>query len=94
VIPPFGVSTPAVYKAFDELTDFGKLSLKDAGANDLELAAIKVEPRLEIWKQKIAQAAGVEPKLAGSGSTWWLEGKFENLADQLTGAVVINTQTS
>ena len=94
VIPPFGVSTPAVYKAFDELTDFGKLSLKDAGANDLELAAIKVEPRLEIWKRKIAQAAGVEPKLAGSGSTWWLEGKFENLADQLTGAVVINTQTS
>ena len=94
VIPPFGVSTPAVYKAFDELTDFGKLSLKDAGANDLELAAIKVEPRLEIWKQKIAQAVGVEPKLAGSGSTWWLEGKFENLADQLTGAVVINTQTS
>ena len=94
VIPPFGVSTPAVYKAFDELTDFGKLSLKDAGANDLELAAIKVEPRLEIWKRKIAQAAGVEPKLAGSGSTWWLEGKFENLADQLTGAVVINTQTT
>ena len=94
VIPPFGVSTPAVYKAFDELTDFGKLSIKGAGDNDLELAAIKVEPRLEIWKRKITQFSGVEPKLAGSGSTWWLEGKFENLADPLTGALVITTQTT
>ena len=94
MIPPFGVSTPAVYKAFDELTDFGKLSLKDAGANDLELAAIKVEPRLEIWKKKIAQAAGVEPKLAGSGSTWWLDGSFVNLAAQLPDATVITTRTN
>jgi 4-diphosphocytidyl-2-C-methyl-D-erythritol kinase len=94
VIPPFGVSTPEVYKAFDELTDFGKIQLNNSGVNDLEIAAIKVEPRLATWKQRISQAAGVEPILAGSGSTWWLDGKFENLAEQLSDATVVCTQTN
>ena len=94
VVPPFRVSTPAVYRAFDQLTDFGKTPIKHAGVNDLEPAAIKVEPRLAIWKEKIAQACGVVPTLAGSGSTWWLDGKFENLAEQLSDATVICTQTN
>ena len=94
VVPPFRVSTPAVYRAFDQLTDFGKTPIKHTGVNDLELAAIKVEPRLAIWKQKISQAAGIEPVLAGSGSTWWLDGQFENLAEQLTDATVVCTQTN
>ena len=94
VVPPFRVSTPAVYRAFDQLTEFGKTPIKHAGVNDLEPAAIKVEPRLAIWKEKIAQACGVVPTLAGSVSTWWLDGKFENLAEQLSDATVICTQTS
>ena len=94
VVPPFRVSTPAVYRAFDQLTDFGKTPIKHAGVNDLEPAAIKVEPRLAIWKEKIAQACGVVPTLAGSGSTWWLDGKVENLAEQLSDATVICTQTN
>lgn len=94
VVPPFRVSTPAVYRAFDQLTEFGKTPIKHAGVNDLEPAAIKVEPRLAIWKEKIAQACGVVPTLAGSGSTWWLDGKFENLAEQLSDATVICTQTN
>ena len=94
VVPPFRVSTPAVYRAFDQLTDFGRTPIKHAGVNDLELAAINVEPRLAIWKQKISQAAGVEPVLAGSGSTWWLDGKFEDLAGQLADATVVCTQTN
>ena len=93
VVPPFGVSTPAVYKAFDELTDSCRQKLIHSGVNDLEPAAIKVEPRLEVWKKKIVDATGVEPTLAGSGSTWWLDGKFENLADQLPDATVIITRT-
>ena len=92
VVPPFGVSTPAVYKAFDELTDSCRQKLIHSGVNDLEPAAIKVEPQLEIWKKKIFNATGVEPTLAGSGSTWWLDGRFENLADQLPDATVITTQ--
>ena len=94
VVPPFRVSTPAVYREFDQLTDFCKIPLKHAGVNDLEPAAIKVEPRLAIWKEKIAQASGVEPTLAGSGSTWWLDGNFAGLASQLPGATVINTRTN
>ena len=94
VVPPFRVSTPAVYRAFDQLTDFGKTPIKHAGVNDLEPAAIKVEPRLAIWKEKIAKACGVVPTLAGSGSSWWLDGKFENLAEQLADATVICTQTN
>jgi 4-diphosphocytidyl-2-C-methyl-D-erythritol kinase len=94
VVPPFRVSTPAVYRAFDELTDFCKTPLKHAGVNDLEPAAIKVEPRLAIWKEKISQACGVAPTLAGSGSTWWLDGNFANLASQLPDATVITTHTN
>ncbi len=94
VVPPFRVSTREVYHAFDQLTDFCKTPLKHTGVNDLEPAAIKVEPRLAIWKDKIAQASGAEPTLAGSGSTWWLDGNFTNLASQLLDATVINTRTN
>ena len=94
VVPPFRVSTPAVYRAFDELTDFCKTPLKHAGDNDLEPAAIKVEPRLAIWREKISQACGVAPTLAGSGSTWWLDGNFASLASQLADATVITTRTN
>ena len=94
VVPPFRVSTPAVYRAFDVLTDNCKTRVKYDGANDLEPAAIKVEPRLATWKEKIAQACGVAPTLAGSGSTWWLDGHFANLAAQLTDATVITTRTN
>ena len=94
VVPPFRVSTPAVYRAFDELTSYCKTPLKHAGVNDLEPAAIKVEPRLAIWKERIAQACGVVPTLAGSGSTWWLDGNFANFASQLPDATVISTHTN
>lgn len=94
VVPPFRVATPNVYRAFDELTDFCKRPIRHAGVNDLEPAAMKVEPRLALWKQKIASAAGVEPTLAGSGSTWWLDGEFADLGGQLADAVVITTQTA
>ena len=94
VVPPFRVSTPAVYHAYDQLTDFCQTPLKHAGINDLEPAAIKVEPRLAIWKEKITHVCGVEPKLAGSGSTFWLDGNFTNLATQLADATVITTRTN
>ena len=94
VVPPFRVSTPAVYRAYDELTDFCKKPITHSGVNDLEPAAIKVEPRLAEWKKKIANAAGDEPTLAGSGSTWWLNGEFNDLAAKLADATVLTTQTN
>lgn len=71
VTPPFGCSTPAVYRAWDEL---GGPSA--AGPNDLEPAALVVEPRLAEWRDRLAEQTGVRPTLAGSGSTWFVEGDF------------------
>jgi 4-diphosphocytidyl-2-C-methyl-D-erythritol kinase len=68
--PPFGVATAAVYRAWDEL-GAGRAS---AGANDLEPAALLVEPRLAAWRDHLAEATGQVPVLAGSGSTWFVEG--------------------
>lgn len=67
--PPFGVSTPAVYRAWDALG-----GPKGDGPNDLELAALTVEPRLARWRDRLAEASGRAPVLAGSGSTWFVGG--------------------
>lgn len=69
--PPFGVSTPAVYRAWDDLG--GPTA---PGPNDLEPAALEVEPRLAEWRERLASATGATPVLAGSGSTWFVEGDF------------------
>ena len=35
-----------------------------------------VEPRLAEWRDRLAGATGQRPVLAGSGSTWFVEGAF------------------
>lgn len=70
--PPFAVSTAAVYGAWDGL---GRPSVD--GPNDLEPAALRVEPRLAEWRDRLGNATGQEPRLAGSGGTWFVEGSFE-----------------
>ena len=67
LVPPFGVDTGRVYRAWDERPS-------TEGPNHLERAALAVEPRLATWRDALGQAAGVEPRLAGSGSTWFVEG--------------------
>ena len=79
--PPFGCSTPAVYRAWDDL---GGPS-GDHG-NDLEPAALVVEPRLAEWRDRLADVAGQRPRLAGSGATWFVEGTFPG-----DGRVVVRT---
>ncbi len=69
--PPFGVSTPAVYRVWDALG--GPTSMRP---NDLEPAALTVEPRLVQWRERLGSHSGQEPVLAGSGSTWFVEGAF------------------
>jgi 4-diphosphocytidyl-2-C-methyl-D-erythritol kinase len=69
VVPPFGCSTPAVYAAWDRLG--GPTA---DGPNDLERAALVVEPRLAEWRDTLAEATGETPVLAGSGSTWFVPG--------------------
>ncbi len=73
VIPPVHVSTPAVYRAWDELG-----GPTGPGPNDLETAAIAVEPRLARWRDLIGDACGREPVLAGSGATWFVHGEHSN----------------
>ena len=67
--PPFGCSTPAVYAAWDRLG--GPVA---DGPNDLEAAALAVEPRLAEHRDRLGDATGITPVLAGSGSTWFVPG--------------------
>lgn len=69
--PPFGVSTAAVYEAWDSMG-----GPTGDGVNDLEPAALVVEPRLAQWRGLLGEATGQTPVLAGSGSTWFVEGSF------------------
>lgn len=71
-MPPFGCSTPAVYAAWDALG-----GPRAEGPNDLEPAALRVEPRLARWRDRLGDATGRTPVLAGSGSTWFVDGEYE-----------------
>jgi 4-diphosphocytidyl-2-C-methyl-D-erythritol kinase len=79
--PPLHVSTAAVYRAWDELGG------PTGDQNDLEPAALVVEPRLGEWRDRLAAATGLRPRLAGSGATWFVAGAFPSVA----GAVVVQT---
>jgi len=67
LLPPFGVDTGAVYRAWDA-------DPSDARPNGLEVAAQRVEPRLTAWRDALGELTGRRPALAGSGSTWFVEG--------------------
>jgi 4-diphosphocytidyl-2-C-methyl-D-erythritol kinase len=69
--PPLHVSSAAVYAEWDTLGG----PTGDHG-NDLEPAALAVEPRLAMWRDQLGDATGRTPRLAGSGSTWFVEGAF------------------
>ena len=71
VTPPFGCSTPAVYRAWDQLG-----GPTGDGPNDLEAAALVVAPELGRWRDELGAASGQVPVLAGSGSTWFVAGAF------------------
>jgi 4-diphosphocytidyl-2-C-methyl-D-erythritol kinase len=79
VTPPVPVSTPAVYAAWDRqgepTGEFG---------NDLEAAACDVGNGLVAWRTVIEERTGHRPRLAGSGSTWWLEGDHVDALEGVT----------
>ncbi len=77
---PFGVDTGSVYRAWDRLADRGARPAADPAGNDLEEAAMAVEPRLGPWRERFEELTGRRPRLAGSGSTWFVEGGAEELA--------------
>lgn len=69
--PPVHCATAAVYRAWDDLG-----GPTGPNGNDLELAALAVAPDLARWRDELREAAGAVPMLAGSGSTWFVEGSF------------------
>jgi 4-diphosphocytidyl-2-C-methyl-D-erythritol kinase len=81
LLAPFGVETAAVYRAWDALADDPPAPSATGAtpANDLERAALRVEPRLVPWRHAFEQATGRRARLAGSGSTWFVEGSLESL---------------
>ena len=70
--PPVHCATRAVYRAWDDLG--GPTA---DGPNDLEPAALAVAPELATWRDRLGDLTGLTPVLAGSGSTWFVDGAYE-----------------
>ena len=69
--PPVGCRTADVYRRWDELGGPAGES-----GNDLEPAALDLVPDLARWRDDLGDATGLCPRLAGSGSTWFVEGEY------------------
>ncbi len=69
--PEVHCSTPSVYARWDEM---GGPSAPDTEGNDLEAAALSLYPDLAIHRDRLGDISGSTPRLAGSGSTWFVEG--------------------
>ncbi|MGQ0743393.1 MAG: 4-(cytidine 5'-diphospho)-2-C-methyl-D-erythritol kinase [Acidimicrobiales bacterium] len=69
--PGLAVPTAAVYQAWDQMG--GPVG---ANGNDLEAAALAVVPELVASRDELHRLSGLAPRLAGSGSTWFVEGEF------------------
>jgi 4-diphosphocytidyl-2-C-methyl-D-erythritol kinase len=79
VVPPFSMSTPAVFRAWDELDGpigpvIGDAALPPAlrGGlairNDLYPAAVALDRRIAEWRDELAARWGTEVAMTGSGS--------------------------
>ncbi|MHB8244584.1 MAG: 4-(cytidine 5'-diphospho)-2-C-methyl-D-erythritol kinase [Acidimicrobiales bacterium] len=92
VTPRLHVSTPVVYKAWDELG-----GPRGDNGNDLEPAALTAYPGLRWWRDLVGAATGIRPRLAGSGGTWFVEGspeKLANLTGQIRGEIVTGRESA
>ena len=69
LLSPVSCNTAAVYAAWDELG-----GPTGGNGNDLETAALRVAPELAVWRDELGDATGLTPRLAGSGSTWFVAG--------------------
>jgi 4-diphosphocytidyl-2-C-methyl-D-erythritol kinase len=79
MIPSFSVSTADVYSAYDELVA-GRW--RPTGANHLEVPAGVVSPQLHTTLQWLRATYGSRVRLAGSGSTMFVEGHLQGALSQ------------
>jgi 4-diphosphocytidyl-2-C-methyl-D-erythritol kinase len=71
IVPDFGVSTAACYRAYDEMRADGWSPKEN---NHLEAPAGRVEPRLARTLAWLRAEIGPQVRLAGSGSSMFVEG--------------------
>ena len=71
VTPAVACSTPAVYAKWDALG-----GPTGENGNDLEPAALAIAPDLAQARDRLGNLTGETPRLAGSGSSWFVEGEF------------------
>lgn len=88
-IPPVHVSTPLVYRTWDDMG--GPVGER---GNDLEPAALRAVPELRAWRDVIADSIGESPRLAGSGATWFAEGHRTCDDARLREVTVIHTRSA
>lgn len=103
VLPDLHVSTPAVYRRYDEHAGFGQwddavdvpgwtalptLSLLQRMINDLEVPAFEIVPALGRLRAEIEQTIGRIVRMSGSGSTLFT--LFDEQAEALAAAGRIN----
>lgn len=86
IVPPVHVSTPRVYARWDRMGG----PTGDNG-NDLEPAALEEFPELVPWRDTIGDMLGFTPRLAGSGATWFVEGRHDTALSSLNDATVVVT---
>jgi 4-diphosphocytidyl-2-C-methyl-D-erythritol kinase len=81
LMPPVSVDTGAVYAQWDDrrATSAGDRRDEGAAGNDLEAAALDVAPILARWRDRLAEVTGQRPRLAGSGSSWFVEADTDAL---------------
>lgn len=92
LLPPFGVSSAAVFSMFDQMAS-QRVEHEVEEVNQLTAAAWKVEPRLAFWFERFGELAGRAPVLAGSGSTLFVEGEVKKPNEQwLPGATLLTTK--
>lgn len=84
--PPIHCPSGDVYQAWDRLPD-----RTAPGNNDLEPAALVVRPDLAKWRDQLGNATGQQPQLAGSGSTWFVDGAYPG-DDRLVARTIPSTQ--
>jgi len=83
LLPPLSVSTATVYRIWDERQRREERDRPDDlltdHVNDLEASALEAAPELGRWRNCFHEATLLRPRLAGSGSAWFVEGDLASI---------------